>query len=94
MERSDQIETDVRQLRSFIGKKERPEVGGLAAEAKPEGKLAEPQRLPPDPNVITPSVENDSTPAGARKKRAKQPAGRAARAKGATIDRGTRQRAR
>ena len=82
VERSDQIETDVRQLRSFIGKKERPEVGGLAAEAKPEGKLAEPQRLPPDPNVITPSVENDSTPAGARKKRAKQPAGRAGKGKG------------
>jgi hypothetical protein len=82
VERSDQIETDVRQLRSFIGKKERPEVGGLAVEAKPEGKLAEPQRLPPDPNVITPSVENDSTPAGAREKRAKQRPGRGAKGKG------------
>ena len=60
VERSDQIETDVRQLRSFIGKKERPEIGGLVADTTPEGKLAEPQRLPPDPNVIVPSVEDES----------------------------------
>jgi hypothetical protein len=68
IERSDQIETDVRQLRSFIGKKERPIVGGLVAEEKHERKPAEPQRLPPDPNVIVPSVENDSTPSPKRRK--------------------------
>jgi hypothetical protein len=82
VERSDQIETDVRQLRSFIGKKERPEVGGLAADAIQEGKLVEPKRLPPDPKVITPTVDDDSAPAGSGKKRAKPAAARGGKGKG------------
>lgn len=82
VERSDQIETDVRQLRSFIGKKERPEVGGLAADAKQEGKLVEPERLPPDPKVITPSAENESATAGSRRTSAKKATGRGAKGKG------------
>jgi hypothetical protein len=61
VERSDQIETDVRQLRSFIGKNQRPEVGGLAQSQQP-GKLAPPDRLPPDPRVIVPSVERETEP--------------------------------
>jgi hypothetical protein len=72
VERSDQIETDVRHLRSFIGKKERPEVSGLAVEAKQEGKLAEPERLPADPHVIVPSVENDTAKTESRRKSAKK----------------------
>ena len=63
-ERSDQIESDVRQLRSFIAKKERPEVGGLAVEAKQEGKLAEPDRLPAYPHAIVPSTERGESPRG------------------------------
>jgi hypothetical protein len=59
VERSDQIETDVRQLRSFIGKAERPEVGGLVVQPKSEQRPAAPERLPADPNVIVPSVEGE-----------------------------------
>lgn len=78
--RSDQIETDVRQLRTFISKKERPEVGGLPIESNREGKLAEPQRLPPDPNVIVPSVEqDDSSTKKTGHKAAKEKAGDRAR---------------
>lgn len=55
-ERSDQIEA---QLRSFISGKERPDVGGLAPEVKPEGRLEPPVRLPADPDVIVPRIEED-----------------------------------
>ena len=55
-ERSDQIETD---LRSFISKKERPDVGALPPDVKPEGRIEQPVRLPPDPHVIVPRVEKD-----------------------------------
>jgi hypothetical protein len=84
MERSDQVETDVRQLRSFIGKKERPEVGGLAVETKQEGKLSQPDRLPADPHVIVPSVEDDTAKKGPRRNRPKKttPGRRGARGKG------------
>jgi hypothetical protein len=84
VERSDQVETDVRQLRSFIGKKERPEVGGLAVETKQEGKLSQPDRLPPDPHVIVPSVEDDTAKKGPRRNRSKKttPGRRGARGKG------------
>ena len=82
VERSDQIETDVRQMRSFIGKKERPDVGGLAADAKQEGRLAEPERLPPDPKVITPSAENESATAGSQRRSAKKTAGRTGKGQG------------
>ena len=68
LERSDQIETDVRQLRSFIQKNERPEVGGLTAEVRVEGAVADPVRLPADPHVIAPSTEKD-----ARKKKPAAP---------------------
>jgi hypothetical protein len=81
VERSDQIETDLRHMRSFIGKKERPDVGGLAADAKQEGKLAEPDRLPPDPKVITPSVDIDSATAGSQRKSAKKSTGRGTKGK-------------
>lgn len=74
-ERSDQIETDVRQLRSFISKKERPEVGGLPPETPSEGKLDQPARLPPDPRVIVPKVEKGES---------EKKAGRKAAAKGAS----------
>jgi len=67
-ERSDEIETDVRQLRSFIGKEERPEVGGLVVEAKQEGKLTQPDRLPADPDVIVPSTDDDSAKTRSRRK--------------------------
>jgi len=56
-ERSDQLETEVRQLRSFIQKGERPEVGTLPVSPKPDGQLLAPERLPPDPRVIVPVVE-------------------------------------
>jgi hypothetical protein len=60
VERSDQIETDVQQLRSFISKNERPDVGVVAVEDEHQGKLAEPERLPADPHVIVPSVESEA----------------------------------
>ncbi len=64
VERSDQIEADVRQMRSFISKKERPDVGGtvaggLAAEPPIVGRILAPERLPADPNVILPVVDDD-----------------------------------
>ncbi|MDE2367361.1 MAG: hypothetical protein KGN16_00180 [Burkholderiales bacterium] len=58
-DRSDQLETEVRHLRSFIGKNERPDVGGLVPEAKPQGPLAQPERQAPDPKRILPRVEKD-----------------------------------
>lgn len=58
-ERSDRIEAEVRGVRSFITKEERPDVGGALADAAPEGALVEPERLPADPDVIVPSVETD-----------------------------------
>jgi hypothetical protein len=67
IERSDQLETEVRQMRSFISEKERPEVGGLTVESRHEGKLAEPTRIPADPNVIVPSVEREEGGADAPK---------------------------
>lgn len=59
IERSDQIESEVRQLRSFIAKRERPEVGGLPAESAHEGPLAESLREAPDPKVILPPVDDE-----------------------------------
>jgi hypothetical protein len=81
VERSDQIETDLRQLRAFIGKKERPEVGGLAAETQQEGKLAEQQRQAPNPKVITPPVAQDAPRPTAPRKAARKAAGSGARGK-------------
>lgn len=76
VERSDQIETDLRQLRAFIVKKERPEVGGLAAEAQQEGKLVEPQRLAPNLKVITPPVHKSAPRPGAPGKKVGKSTGR------------------
>ena len=81
-DRSDQIETDVRQLRSFIPKKERPEVGGVAVEVKHEGRLVSPDRLPPDPRVIVPPAEKEESTGRSRRKRAKKAGQGARRRKG------------
>ena len=69
VERSDQMETDVRQLRAFISKHERPAVGGLPPEIAPEGKLAAPARLPPNPHINPRASERDEDEDGGRKKR-------------------------
>ena len=71
VERSDQLETDVRQLRAFISKQERPAVGGLPPEIASEGKLAAPVRLPPNPHINPRVSEKDEDDDGRRKKRGK-----------------------
>ncbi len=66
-ERSDQIEAEVRRLRSFIKKDERPEVGSLPVSPMSEGRPVEPERLPPDPHVIVPTVETSERAAGGKR---------------------------
>ena len=76
-----QIEAEVRMVRSFITKDERPDVGGPLPDAVPEGELVEPERLPADPDAIVPSVETDQGD-GAKKAPSARKAGGTRKARG------------
>jgi len=68
VERLDQLEAEIRRVRSFITEDERPDVGPIPGDVVPEGALVAPQRLPADPDVIVPPVEtrDDAAPEAPR----------------------------
>jgi hypothetical protein len=85
VQRSDQLEAEVRHARSFITEEERPDVGGIPHDVAPEGELLAPKRLPADPNVIVPSTETgDGTAASGRKPAGTRRAGRIRKSGGAS----------